>query len=869
MKSLEIRKKFFDFFISKGHEKVPSSPLIPAQDPTLLFANAGMNQFKDLFLGKEKRSYTRAVSIQKCIRAGGKHNDLDNVGFTKKHLTFFEMMGNFSFGDYFKKEAIPFGWNFLTQDMGMDKNNLVVSVYLNDDESYEIWHKDIGVPKDRIYRLGASENFWQMGDTGPCGPCTEIHVDRGVAKGCGKKNCDPSCDCERFIEVWNIVFMQFDRQTDGTDKLLKQTGVDTGMGLERLCTIVQGVDSVYDTDLFIPIIKKIEELVGISYNKADTQTVAAFHVIADHLRSSVFAISDGVSPSNEGRGYVLRKIIRRAALFEKQLSNTSFFTKLIPTLVDMMSGIYPELKTNQALVTSVIESEIKQFAANLSRGYPILEETIASCADTKVISGTDAFRLYDTFGFPVELVIARAREKGFSVDMAGFEAEMEKQRAQSGKKVKEEVTIELPSSITTEFVGYPEQENFSLTVTSPIIALIHNNNVVDKVKAGQECWVITKQSPFFVECGGQVDDNGWIEVNGKRVEISALKNINGAIAVHITAPVDLKTGLEVTSIVDRDVRDNIMKNHTATHLLQAALVNQLGSHVKQSGSIVTPNYLRFDFTYHQNLTPEQVTSIEQEVNQLIMANLPVAIYETNLKDAVKKGVKAIFGEKYNPEKVRVIDVPGFSAELCGGTHVLDTGDIGPFKITEVSALSAGNRRIVAVTGPQAVKLMQENFNIVKTLCQEFKVQSHEILDAISKQKEQIKALQIQLRQFKKQNLSAQIPLWADSVTTHNNIPFLFLLLEEYGNDELKQIAQQLMDKKPGFYFIASTVGDRTIFVATVDKKHAHQVDLKAFGNWLKSHQLRGGGSQTLIQGGGPAISESFGIEIASWLTKSK
>jgi len=452
MKSPEIRKKFFDFFKKHGHQQVASSSLIPAQDPTLLFANAGMNQFKDVFLGKEKRSYTRATSIQKCMRAGGKHNDLDNVGFTKRHLTFFEMMGNFSFGDYFKKEAIRYAWDFLTKEMGLPEKELHATVFETDDESYDLWMKEIGLPKKRIHRLGAKDNFWQMGDTGPCGPCTEIHLDRGPEFGC--KDCGPECDCDRYLEIWNLVFMQFDRQPDGSDKPLKQTGVDTGMGLERLCVAIQNCDSVFETDLFEKTLQKIELVTGVNYKKSDDEIKAAFHVLSDHIRASSLLISDGCAPSNEGRGYVLRKVIRRAALFSQKLSSESFFPELAHIVVKDLGDIYPDLKTNEALIVKVLASEVEKFSVNLVRGQKILADFFESNKKSKLITGSQAFKLYDTYGFPFELTNLMAQENGFSVDKDGFEKEMAQQQAQSGKKEKATTKKKLDEKIKTEFTGY-------------------------------------------------------------------------------------------------------------------------------------------------------------------------------------------------------------------------------------------------------------------------------------------------------------------------------------------------------------------------------------------------------------------------------
>ncbi|MFC1842634.1 alanine--tRNA ligase [Candidatus Dependentiae bacterium] len=864
MKSKEIRKKFFDFFIERGHEKVASSSLIPAQDPTLLFANAGMNQFKDVFLGKEKRSYTRAVSIQKCIRAGGKHNDLDNVGFTKRHLTFFEMMGNFSFGDYFKEEAIQYAWEFLTKEMELPIEKLHVSVFESDDQAYEIWEKVIGLPKEKIHRLGAKENFWQMGDTGPCGPCTEIHLDQGPGSDpdCTSEICGPECDCDRFLEIWNLVFMQFDRKSDGTDKPLLKTGVDTGMGLERLCAAVQNKSSIFETDLFQGIIYKIELLTGHAYAKQPENIKSAFHAIADHTRASVFAISDGCSPSNDGRGYVLRKIIRRAALFIKKLTEKNILPELVPTIVNQMDDIYPEIKTNEKLIQKILESETEKFSSNLTRGQVILSEYFQENKQSKLITGKQAFKLYDTFGFPLELTVVAAKEKGYSVDVDGFETEMEKQQEQSGKKVKSDAPqVELDESIKTQFTGYHE-----LDTKTVITAIIKDNKVTGQAEPGEECWIITKESPFYIVGGGQIKDSGVIKFKDTKTKLLDVEFFNGAIGVKIKAPVKIKIGDNVTLQVDKEKRYPTMKNHTATHLLQSALIETLGKQVKQAGSLVTPDYLRFDFAYHENLTPKQIKKVEQIVNQKIMDNIPVKTESSTLKEATSKGVIAFFGDKYNPESVRIVQIPNFSAELCGGTHVGHTGEIGVFKITEVAALSAGHRRIFAVTGPKALELFQDSFNTVKILGQEFKVQKDQVLDVVEKQKSQLKKLQTQIKQMKKQNIQVHIQEWQKEAVLIDGMPTLTLILQDYSHDEIKEINKLLMEKKPGFYFIVSQINEKSLFLANISKDFASRVNLKKFSQYIgQEHGLRGGGSATTIQGGGPQISSKLKDDVINWI----
>lgn len=850
MKSLEIRKKFFDFFKKREHTEVPSSSLIPAQDPTLLFTNAGMNQFKDVFLGKATRSYTRAVSIQKCMRAGGKHNDLDNVGLTNRHLTFFEMMGNFSFGDYFKKDAIKWAWECLTKDFSFDTQTMYVTVFHEDQESYDIWHKEVGLPQEKISRLGTADNFWQMGDTGPCGPCTEIYVDRGQNFGCGKKSCAPACECDRFLEVWNLVFMQYDRQPNGTDIPLEKTGVDTGMGLERLALVIENKNSIFETDLFAPIIQRAEELTGLAYYDSSQPMKTAFNVIADHVRAATFLIADGVTPSNEGRGYVLRKIIRRAALFAQKLTKKNIFPDLAQAVIKKMDPIYPELKPAEKAIKHLLKTEIDKFATNLVHGQNILEKLFEQSKD-KIIKGKQAFKLYDTYGFPLELTRVIAHEKGFTVDTQEFDKEMELQRERSGGKItKEELpTIELPTTINTEFTGYQETES-----SSPIIAIIYQDNLVQKIPAGSSCWIITQQSPFFVAKGGQVSDEGIITIKEKEAPLEDVKWIDNAIAVKITTPTEIKLGDVAHSQVSYQRRLDTMNNHTATHLLQSALIETLGKEVKQSGSLVHPDYLRFDFTYHKAMTEKEIKKVEDLVNQKIRENLHVSIYETTYKDAIAKGVIAIFGEKYNPENVRVIDISPFSMELCGGTHVGSTGDIGTFKITEEKALSAGQRRIFAVTGRGAIELFQHDFDIVKKLGQEYKVQSHELIDAIEKQREQLKEAFSTIKKLKKETIKGQISEWLTEVREVNKMPFGFFVLDNYSVDELKDITITMAQQKPGFYFLISCDDNRCSFFSMVSEQFISNIDLKALSSLLKDNfGLRGGGKTGQLQGGGPVV----------------
>ena len=863
MKSQELRKKFFDYFVRHGHEKVASSSLIPAQDPTLLFTNAGMNQFKDVFLGKEKRSYTRAVSIQKCVRAGGKHNDLDNVGFTQRHLTFFEMMGNFSFGDYFKKEAIRFAWDFLTKEVSFKEKDMYITIHHTDQESYDIWHNEIGVPKEKIFKLD-EDNFWQMGDTGPCGPCTEIFVDRGPSIGCGEKDCSPACDCDRYLEVWNNVFMQFERQADGTDMPLKQTGVDTGMGIERLALVTQGKESVFDTDLFAPCFKRLEELTGYGYHKSSEEIKCAFNVLGDHVRSATFLIGDGCAPANDGRGYVLRKIIRRAALFAQKLTDKNIFPELALVLIDYMKDAYPELEAQKDRIAAVLKSEIERFSDNLHRGKRILQGYMDEIKGSKSITGEQVFTLYDTYGFPVEVTELIAQEQGFEVDKEGFEKNMEQQRTRSGKKMKQVAQdLLFDSSIKTEFTGYT-----SLYEQAEVIALTVGDQPVNTVKKGQEFWFVPNKTPFYVECGGQVDDQGIITFDGHKTDLLKLKNIDGAILVQCKAPVDIKVGDHVDMQVNKYWREHTMKNHTATHLLQAALQQVFGKQVKQAGSVVTRDYLRFDYTYHQPLTSDQIKQVEDIVNEKIWQNMPVQVKNTTYKKAVEQGVIAFFGDKYNPDSVRAIIIDEFSKELCGGTHVRATGDIGMFKIVEEVALAAGQRRMVAYTGGKALTEFQQDFSVTKKLCQDLKIKPEQILTSVDALQGKVKDLSKEIKQLKKQQWKQQVSQWVEQVEQVGNVPYLYLQLDGYGADDLREIAQTLNQKKPGFYILLQSDKKKSMFLATIDKNLKDAVDMKEFKLFLqKECGLRGGGNETTLQGGGLAVDSSCNVKIKQWLSR--
>lgn len=701
----QIRSDFLEFFKGKGHTIVPSAPLVPGNDPTLLFTNSGMVQFKDVFLGAEKRSYVRAADVQRCLRAGGKHNDLDQVGYTARHHTFFEMLGNWSFGDYFKKDAIAWAWELLTQVWKLPAERLLVTVYQTDDEAYALWRDMVGVPEERIVRIGdnkgapfASDNFWQMADTGPCGPCTEIFYDHGDHIAGGPPG-SPDEDGDRFIEIWNLVFMQFDRQPDGTLVPLPAPCVDTGMGLERLAAILQHVHTNYEIDLFQALIRKASELTGT----ADLEN-KSLRVIADHIRACSFLIVDGVLPSNEGRGYVLRRIIRRALRHGWMLGvRQPFFSKLVPTLVEQMGEAYPELPAAVDTVTRALQAEEERFAETLDAGMKIFED-VAGKASNGVIPGVDAFRLYDTYGFPLDLTQDIARERDLTVDIAGFDAAMEQQRetARAAGKFGGGVTLpaELVATLSpTLFLGYDRLQADGLTV----LALLKDGRPVQSADAGDAVIVITNQTPFYAESGGQVGDTGVLTGNGVRLAVDDTQKFAGQFHGHVGTLSEggLKVGDVLSGRVDGERRGATILNHSATHLLHAALREVLGTHVQQKGSLVAPDRLRFDFSHFQPISAEELAVIERKVNQQVRANNAAEVHNMGMQEALDFGAMALFGEKYG-EHVRVLKMGDYSTELCGGTHVNRTGDIGLFKITSEGGVSAGVRRIEAVTGQGAL-----------------------------------------------------------------------------------------------------------------------------------------------------------------------
>ena len=749
MKTTELRQKFLKFFESKGHTIVRSSSLVPHDDPTLLFTNAGMNQFKDVFLGFDKRPYNRATTAQKCVRAGGKHNDLENVGYTARHHTFFEMMGNFSFGDYFKRDAIHFAWEFLTSPewLNIPKDKLLATVYAEDDEAYNIWLNEIGMPAERIVRIGdnkgakyASDNFWQMGDTGPCGPCSEIFYDHGEEIWGGIPG-SPEEDGDRWIEIWNCVFMQFNRDEQGNMNPLPKPSVDTGMGLERMAAVMQHVHSNYEIDLFQDLLKAVARETGAPFSMEEP----SLKVIADHIRSCSFLIADGVLPSNEGRGYVLRRIIRRAVRHGYKLGQSKpFFHKLVADLVKEMGDAYPELKEKQVQIEEALKNEESRFAQTLETGMALLENALAK--GSKKLDGEIIFKLYDTYGFPYDLTADICRERNIELDEAGFNREMEAQRARARAAQSFKANAQLPyDGQDTEFKGYSERQT-----ESKVLALYKDGEQVNELNEGDEGAVVIDFTPFYAESGGQVGDVGYIFAGENRFEVHDTQKIKAAVFGQFGVQTSgrLKVGDSVTAKVDDEIRNANMRNHSATHLMHKALRDVLGEHVEQKGSLVTAESTRFDISHPQTVTAEEIAEVERRVNEAILANVAVNAAIMSMEDAQKTGAMMLFGEKYGDE-VRVLQMGGFSTELCGGTHVSRTGDIGLFKIISEGGIAAGVRRIEAITGLNALKWAQEQERLVKDIIAETKAQTEkDVLAKIQAGAAHAKALEKELARAK-------------------------------------------------------------------------------------------------------------------------
>ncbi|EAM8280465.1 alanine--tRNA ligase [Salmonella enterica subsp. enterica serovar Putten] len=848
----EIRQAFLDFFHSKGHQVVASSSLVPNNDPTLLFTNAGMNQFKDVFLGLDKRNYSRATTSQRCVRAGGKHNDLENVGYTARHHTFFEMLGNFSFGDYFKHDAIQFAWELLTGEnwFALPKERLWVTVYETDDEAYEIWEKEVGIPRERIIRIGdnkgapyASDNFWQMGDTGPCGPCTEIFYDHGDHIWGGPPG-SPEEDGDRYIEIWNIVFMQFNRQADGTMEPLPKPSVDTGMGLERIAAVLQHVNSNYDIDLFRTLIEAVAKVTG-----ATDLGNKSLRVIADHIRSCAFLVADGVLPSNENRGYVLRRIIRRAVRHGNMLgAKETFFYKLVGPLIEVMGSAGEELKRQQAQVEQVLKTEEEQFARTLERGLALLDEELAKLqGDT--LDGETAFRLYDTYGFPVDLTADVCRERNIKVDEAGFEAAMEEQRRRareaSGFGADYNAMIRVDSA--SEFKGYDHLE-----LNGKVTALFVDGKAVEVINAGQEAVVVLDQTPFYAESGGQVGDKGELKGAGFTFAVNDTQKYGQAIG-HIgkLSAGALKVGDAVQADVDEARRARIRLNHSATHLMHAALRQVLGTHVAQKGSLVSDKVLRFDFSHNEAMKPSEIRQVEDLVNAQIRRNLPI---ETNIMDldaAKAKGAMALFGEKYD-ERVRVLSMGDFSTELCGGTHASRTGDIGLFRIISESGTAAGIRRIEAVTGEGAMATVHAQSDRLNDIAHLLKGDSQNLGDKVRAVLERTRQLEKELQQLKDQAAAQESANLSSKAVDLNGVK---LLVSELAGIEPKMLRTMVDDLKNQLgstvIVLATVVEGKVSLIAGVSKDVTDRVKAgELIGMVAQQVGGKGGGRPDMAQAGG-------------------
>lgn len=848
----EIRQAFLDFFHSKGHQVVASSSLVPHNDPTLLFTNAGMNQFKDVFLGLDKRNYSRATTSQRCVRAGGKHNDLENVGYTARHHTFFEMLGNFSFGDYFKHDAIQFAWELLTSEkwFALPKERLWVTVYESDDEAYEIWEKEVGIPRERIIRIGdnkgapyASDNFWQMGDTGPCGPCTEIFYDHGDHIWGGPPG-SPEEDGDRYIEIWNIVFMQFNRQADGTMEPLPKPSVDTGMGLERIAAVLQHVNSNYDIDLFRTLIQAVAKVTG-----ATDLSNKSLRVIADHIRSCAFLIADGVMPSNENRGYVLRRIIRRAVRHGNMLgAKETFFYKLVGPLIDVMGSAGEDLKRQQAQVEQVLKTEEEQFARTLERGLALLDEELAKLSgDT--LDGETAFRLYDTYGFPVDLTADVCRERNIKVDEAGFEAAMEEQRRRareaSGFGADYNAMIRVDSA--SEFKGYDHLE-----LNGKVTALFVDGKAVDAINAGQEAVVVLDQTPFYAESGGQVGDKGELKGGNFSFVVEDTQKYGQAIG-HIgkLAAGSLKVGDAVQADVDEARRARIRLNHSATHLMHAALRQVLGTHVSQKGSLVNDKVLRFDFSHNEAMKPEEIRAVEDLVNAQIRRNLPIETNIMDLEAAKAKGAMALFGEKYD-ERVRVLSMGDFSTELCGGTHASRTGDIGLFRIISESGTAAGVRRIEAVTGEGAIATVHADSDRLSEVAHLLKGDSNNLADKVRSVLERTRQLEKELQQLKEQAAAQESANLSSKAIDVNGVKLLVSELSGVEPKMLRTMVDDLKNQLGSTIIVLATVAEGKVsLIAGVSKDVTDRVKAgELIGMVAQQVGGKGGGRPDMAQAGG-------------------
>lgn len=855
----QIREEFLSFFENNQHRRVKSSSLVPHNDATLLFTNAGMNQFKEIFLGVEKRNYSRATTSQKCMRVSGKHNDLETVGRTPRHHTFFEMLGNFSFGDYFKKEAIGYAWELCTEVYGINPERLSASVFEKDDDAFDLWHTYIGLPENRIYRLGAKENFWSMGETGPCGPCSEIHYDLNPEDPLPSGGIEAAPD--RFLEIWNLVFMQFDRASDGGETALPKPSIDTGMGLERIACVLQEQHTTYDTDLFRPIIQEASRLTGIEYGgNADSDT--SLRILADHSRACAFLISDSISPGNEGRGYVLRKILRRAIRHGKMLGKEEpFIHSLVALIGDMMSDAYPELSSSRDYAARLVRTEEENFSSTLKYGLELLDELVEDLKEKgiKKVPGKELFRLYDTYGFPLDLATEIAEERGYAVDSEDFYKEMEKQRERaraSWKGIEKSVNPaykKLSNEFHTTFTGYVDTQD----VKGQILAILRDGDPTDNASAGDKVELILDQSPFYAESGGQVGDTGTIQSN--EGEASVHNTLCPVTGLHLQQVVldrgTIRVGDNVVSNIDLQRRKNIARNHSATHILQAALREVLGEHVKQAGSLVAPDRLRFDFNHFQSLTPTQLPLIEEIINQKIQENTPIKTSKRSLNDALNSGATALFGEKYGDE-VRVVEMSNFSMELCGGTHVNNTGEIGLFKLTGESSISAGVRRIEALTGDPAMERFLESERMLSDLATDLRVNRQDISEAVDRIGQQLKEANRTIEDLQLKLARNQTGDAASEARTIHDVKVLVKRVSDLDRSGLRSLADQLRTQlQSGIVVLGMALEGKVSLIAMVSDDLTGRIRADELIS-LIAQTVKGGG------GGRPQMAEAGGNDPA-------
>ncbi|HTA44923.1 MAG TPA: alanine--tRNA ligase [Bryobacteraceae bacterium] len=871
----DIRQRFLDFFQARGHRVVRSNSLLPANDPTLLFTNAGMNQFKEVFQGLETRDYTRAASSQKCVRAGGKHNDLENVGYTRRHHTFFEMLGNFSFGDYFKAEAIEFAWELLTKDYGIPKDRLYITVFREDDDAERLWQQVAGVPKSRIFRLDEEDNFWQMGDTGPCGPCSEIHYDFGrEAADAGRENEEfPLTGGDRFVEIWNLVFMQFNRDASGAMTPLPRPSIDTGMGLERLATVMQGKVSNYECDLLLPVVERAAELCGVDYG-GDARTDTALRINADHARATAFLIHDGVLPSNDGRGYVLRKIMRRAMRNARLIGKQEpYLYELTGFVAELMRPGYPELMESVQRVARIVKDEEHRYATTFLVAEKVFNDEVARLSNG-MVPGAVSFKLYDTYGLALDEQEDLARERGVHIDTAGFESEMrlQRERARASWKGAEKGAIapayqRLLEKGRTRFLGYDQ-----LDAVSKVVGVMVGQELVDTLPGGSEGEIVLDQTPFYAETGGQIGDRGTLYDAHTGETVAVVEDTRPAVpglTVHkIRAVAPIHTGAELRAEVASHERWSTMRNHTATHLLHAALRQVLGPHVKQAGSVVEPPRLRFDFTHYAALDPAEKTEIERLVNQQILRNTQVSTNVMPIDQAISTGAMALFGEKYG-EQVRVVSIPDFSKELCGGTHVTRTGDIGVFKIVSESSISAGVRRIEAITGEGAVTQFQESSDALHRMANMLRVGEPELVEQVDRLLAEKRNYEREISQLKARVAQSAVRDLEAQVKEKNGARYLITQVRELDRQQMRTLADELRNKWKSAVVVLGSIEDGNVsIVAAVTKDLTQRVQAgKLVGTLAQAVGGKGGGRPDMAEGGGknpaalPAALESLSAEV--------